>query len=196
MAGKGLKKAKYNQIDTATNKYKTLTDSKVPVLEKIIESKFSPEYNNAELYADDALAESDYSFKKGTLSIVVADDKDEVCAELLGNNVSEENEVTSNVNDSAPEVGFGHIVPKIVNGAKKYKVEFFPRVKFTKITTDRKTKGESVEFATTNIEATVFPLSESINGLEIGDWEKHKTFTTEKEAETYLDALLTPSVNV
>ena len=88
MAGKGLKKAKYNQIDTATNKYKTLTDSKVPVLEKIIESKFSPEYNNAELYADDALAESDYSFKKGALSIVIADDKDEVCAELLGNNAS------------------------------------------------------------------------------------------------------------
>lgn len=196
MAGKGLKKAKYNQIDIATNKYKTLTDSKVPVLEKIIESKFSPEYNNAELYADDALAESDYSFKKGTLSIVVADDKDEVCAELLGNNVSEENEVTSNVNDSAPEVGFGHIVPKIVNGVKKYKVEFFPRVKFTKITTDRKTKGESVEFATTNIEATVFPLLKAINGLAEGDWEKHKTFSTEEEAETYLDALLTPSVNV
>ena len=195
MAGKGLKKAKYNQIDTQTKKYKTLTDSKVPLLEKIIESKFSPEYNNAELYADDALAESDYSFKKGTLSIVVADDKDEVCAELLGNDVSEENEVTSNVNDTAPECGFGHIVPKIVNGIKKYKVEFFPRVKFTKITTDRKTKGESIEFATTNIEATVFPLSEAINGLEIGDWEKHKTFATETEAETYLDTLLTPSVS-
>lgn len=195
MAGKGLKKAKYNQIDTATDKYKTLTDSKVPVLEKIIESKFSPEYNNAELYADDVLAECDYSFKKGALSIVVADDKDEVCAELLGNNVSEENEVTSNVNDSAPEVGFGHIVPKIVNGIKKYKVEFFPRVKFTKITTDRKTKGESVEFATTNIEGIVFPLSKPINGLAEGDWEKHETFATEKEAETYLDALLTPSVN-
>lgn len=195
MAGKGLKKAKYNQIDIQAKKYKTLTDSKVPLLEKIIESKFSPEYNNAELYADDALAESDYSFKKGTLSIVVADDKDEVCAELLGNDVSEENEVTSNVNDTAPECGFGHIVPKIVNGIKKYKVEFFPRVKFTKITTDRKTKGESIEFATTNIEATVFPLSEAINGLEIGDWEKHKTFATETEAETYLDTLLTPSVS-
>lgn len=195
MAGKGLKKAKYNQIDAQTKKYKTLTDSKVPLLEKIIESKFSPEYNNAELYADDALTESDYSFKKGTLSIVVADDKDEVCAELLGNDVSEENEVTSNVNDTAPECGFGHIVPKIVNGIKKYKVEFFPRVKFTKITTDRKTNGESTEFATTNIEATVFPLSEAINGFEIGDWEKHKTFTTETEAETYLDTLLTPSVS-
>lgn len=195
MASIGLKKAKYNQIDTNTKKYKTITDSKVPVLGKIIESKFSPEYNNAELYAEDVLAESDYSFKKGTLAIVVADDKDEVCAELLGNDITEENEVTSNVNDTAPECGFGHIVPKIVDGQKKFKVEFFPRIKFTKITTDRKTRGENTEFATTNIEATVFPLSEAINGLQVGDWEKHETFTTEAAAETYLDSLLTPSVN-
>ena len=194
MAGRGLKKAKYNPIDTTTKKYKTLVDSNVPVLEKIIESKFAPEYNNAELYADDALAESDYSFKKGTLSIVIADDKDTVCAELLGNNISE-GEVTSNIEDVAPEVGFGHIVPKIVNNEKKYKVEFFPRVKFTKITTDRKTKGESVEFATTNVEATVFPLSEAINGFSVGDWEKHETFDTEAAAETYLNTLLTPATN-
>lgn len=195
MAGRGLKKAKYNTIDNGTKKYKTLTNSKVPILEKIIESKFSPEYNNAELYGDDVLIESDYSFKKGTLNIVIADDKDSVCAEILGNNITESGEVTSNVDDTAPECGFGHIVPKIVNGQKKYKVEFFPRIKFTKITTDRKTKGESTEFTTTNVEATVFPLAEQINGLEVGDWEKHQTFDTETDAETYLDALLTPSAN-
>lgn len=195
MASVGLKQAKFNQIDQTTNKYKTVTDD-VPLLEKIIESKFSPEYNNAELYANDCLAESDNSFKKGTLSIVVADDKDKTCATLLGNKIaSDGTEVTSNINDSAPEFGYGHIVPKIVDGVKKWKVEFFPRVKFTKITTDRKTRGESVEFATTNIEATVLPLSKAINGLEIGDWEKHDTFDTESAAETYLDTLLTPATN-
>lgn len=195
MASVGLKQAKFNQIDQTTNKYKTVTDD-VPLLGKIIESKFSPEYNNAELYANDCLAESDNSFKKGTLSIVVADDKDKTCATLLGNKIaSDGTEVTSNINDSAPEFGYGHIVPKIVDEVKKWKVEFFPRVKFTKITTDRKTRGESVEFATTNIEATVLPLSKAINGLEIGDWEKHDTFDTESAAETYLDTLLTPATN-
>lgn len=195
MASIGLKQAKFNQIDQTTNKYKTVTD-KVPLLEKIIESKFSPEYNNAELYANDCLAESDNSFKKGTLNIVVDDDKDETCATLLGNEVaSDGTEVTSNINDSAPEFGYGHIVPKIVDGVKKWKVEFFPRVKFTKITTDRKTKGENVEFATTNMEATVLPLSKAINGLKVGDWEKHDTFDTEGAAETYLDKLLTPATN-
>lgn len=191
MARIGFKKAKYNKI--ANDKYATLTDSKVPVFEKVIDEKFAPEYNSAELYANDGLAESDYSFKKGTLSLTIADDNDELIAELFGNTVgTSTTEVTSNIEDIAPEFGYGHIIPKIVGGVKKYKVEFFPRVKFTKVTSDNKTRGESVEFSTTAIEGTVMPLETAINGLAVGDWEKHQTFDTLAEADTYLDGLLTP----
>ena len=190
MARIGFKKAKYNKIVGTT--YATLTSNAVPVFEKVIDEKFAPEYNSAELYANDGLAESDYSFKKGTLSLTVADDNDELCAELLGNTETS-GAVTSNVNDIAPEFGYGHIIPKMVSGVRKYKVEFFPRVKFTKITGDNKTRGEGAEFGTTSIEGTVFPLETAINGLAVGDWEKHQTFATLAEAETYLDGLLTPA---
>jgi phi13 family phage major tail protein len=189
MARIGFKKAKYNKI--VGNTYATLTDKAVPVFEKVVDEKFAPEYNTAELYANDGLAESDYSFKKGTLSLTVADDDDKLCAELLGN-TDAEGEVTSNINDFAPEFGYGHIIPKMVGGARKFKVEFFPRVKFTKITSDNKTRGESVEFSTTAIEGTVYPLETALNGLAVGDWEKHQTFATLAEAEAYLDGLLTP----
>ena len=189
MARIGFKKAKYNKI--VGDKYATLTNSAVPEFEKVVDEKFAPEYNSAELYANDGLAESDYSFKKGTLTVTVADDNDELCAALLGN-TDDEGEVTSNVNDVAPEFGYGHIIPKMVGGVKKYKVEFFPRVKFTKVTGDNKTRGENVEFGTTSIEGTVFPLETAINGLAVGDWEKHQTFDTLAEAETYLNGLLTP----
>ncbi len=191
MARIGFKKAKYNKI--VGNSYAPLTDSKVPVFEKVIDEKFAPEYNNAELYANDGLAESDYSFKKGTLSLTVADDNDELCAEVLGNTADTTGEVTSNIDDIAPEFGYGHIIPKMVGGARKYKVEFFPRVKFTKVTSDNKTRGESVEFSTTAIEGTVYPLESAVNGLAVGVWEKHQTFATLAEAETYLDSLLTPA---
>ena len=191
MARIGFKQAKYNKI--VDNKYATLTDSKVPLFEKVIDEKFAPEYNTAELYANDGLAESDYSFKKGTLSLTVADDEDKFIAELFGNTIATEGGVTSNIDDTAPEVGYGHIVPKMVNNVKKYKVEFFPRVKFTKVTTDNKTRGESVEFGTTALEGTVMPLEKAVNGLKVGDWEKHQTFATFEEAETYLDELLTPA---
>jgi hypothetical protein len=81
----------------------------------------------------------------------------------------------------------------MVGGVRQYKVEFFPRVKFTKVTTDNKTRGESVEFGTTAIEGTVMPLESALNGLAVGDWEKHQTFGTLEEAETYLDGLLSPT---
>lgn len=190
MARIGFKKAKYNKI--VNGAYATLTDSKVPVFEKVIDEKFAPEFNTAELYANDGLAESDYSFKKGTLSLTIADDDDKLCAELLGN-TDTDGEVTSNIEDMTPEFGYGHIIPKIVGGQRKYKVECFPRVKFTKVTSDNKTRGESVEFSTTAVEGTVFPLETAIGGFKIGDWEKHQTFATLAEAETYLDGLLTPA---
>lgn len=191
MARIGFKKAKYNAISGDT--YKALAENKVPLFEKVIDEKFAPEYNTAELYANDGLAETDYSFKKGTLSLTIADDDDKFIAELFGNVTTEGGEVTSNIEDVAGEFGYGHIIPKMVGGARKYKVEFFPRVKFTKVTSDNKTKGESVEFSTTALEGTVMPLETAINGLAIGDWEKHQTFATLEEAETYLDGLLTPT---
>lgn len=190
MARIGFRKAKYNPIDG--DKYKALTGSKVPEFEKVVDEKFAPEYNTAELYANDALCESDYSFKKGTLSLTVADDEDEFVAAIMGNTVST-GEVTSSIDDTAPEVGYGHILPKLVSNVKKYKVEFFPRVKFTKVTTDNKTRGESIEFSTTAIEGTVYPLEKEVNKLAVGTWEKHQTFATLAEAETYLDGLLTPT---
>ena len=191
MARIGLKKGKYNKHDTATGKYAALIDGGVPRLEGIIDEKFAPEFNSAELYADDGLAETDYSFKKGSLTITVADDG-EFESLLMGNAVTTEGEVTKTITDAAPEVAYGHIVTKMVGGVRKYKVEFFPRVKFTKITTDAKTRGESVEFGTTTLEGVVYPLQADFNGMKAGVWEKHQTFATEAEAEAYLDECLTP----
>ena len=191
MARTGFKKAKYNKI--AGDKYAPLTNNKVSVFEKVVDEKFAPEYNTAELYANDGLAETDYSFKKGVLSLTIADDDDKFLAELFGSMMSIlGDEVTQTIYDTAPEFGYGHIIPKMVNNARKYKVEFFPRVKFTKVTSDNKTRGESVEFSTSALEGTVLPLDSNINGLEAGVWEKHQTFDTLEEAETYLDGLLTP----
>lgn len=196
MARIGFKKGKYNKHDATSSKFAALTGNKVPELEKVVDEKFSPEYNNAELYGNDSLAESDNSFKKGTLTLTLVDDNDEKDADLLGNTISSETsnkgEVTMKVDDNAPYIGYGHIIPKIVANVNKYKVEFFPRVKVNKITHDAKTRGENVEFTTVTLEATVYPLDKEFNGLTEGTWEKHKTFSSLSEAETYLDSLLTP----
>ena len=82
--------------------------------------------------------------KGGTVNITVDDVTDEVYAELKGITNSEDKEVTDNSENEAPEIGYGHIVTKIYNGVKSFKVEFLPRIQITKITADRKTKGESL----------------------------------------------------
>lgn len=192
MARIGFKKAKYNLHDG--DKLKALEKNAVPMFEKVVDEKFTPNYANAELYANDSLAEGDYSFIDGILSLTIADDEDEFVATMLGNKKGEDNEITSNIDDISPEMAYGHIIPKVYNGERKYKVEFFPRIKFTKITSDNKTKGANVEFNTSTLEAKVMRLEKEFNGLVEGDWEKHKTFTSLTEAESYLDKLLTPTV--
>lgn len=195
MARIGYKIAKYNQIDSTTKKYKTLGTGGVKTFEKVAEETFAPEFNNAELFAFDALAESDYSFNKGTLTLTIVDDDDTLLAELFGSTNSE-GEVIRKIDDTTPEFGYGHVITKVVGGTRKYKVEFFPRVKFTKITSDNKSRGENVEFNTSQVEGTVFPLDEAINGNAAGVWEIHKTFDSLSDAESYLDGLLTPNGTV
>ena len=192
MASIGLRNAKYNQIDYTTKKYKDLTDSIVPVLGRLIDAKITEDRNNTELRADDTVAEKDLSFKGGTVNITVDDVTDEVYAEIKGITITESKEVTDNSEDKAPEIGYGHIVTRIYKGIKSYKVEFLPRIQITKITADRKTKGESIEYNTVSIEAKLMELEEEINGMKIGDWKKVKSFTTLAEAQEYLDGLLTP----
>lgn len=89
---------------------------------------------------------------------------------------------TSSSEDTPKTIGFGHIVPKMVSGIRKYKVEFFPKVRFKAFIADAKTKGSSLEFTTPSVEGTIIPLQD-------GTWEKHATFLKEADAKAYLSKL-------
>lgn len=182
MAKIGLKNFKYSVLDEAD---KVTTPSS---LGKAVSCKVAIDKNEAVLYADDGVAESDYSFKKGTVTLEVDEDADVVFAELLGHTISEESEtmgeVIRNAEDVAPYVAIGRVLTKVVNGVRKYKVEFLHKVKFKEPDADETTKGESVEFKTSTIEGTVLMLAN-------GDWSKSKTFDTYTAATEYLEGLLT-----
>lgn len=146
--------------------------------------------NEATLYADDALAESDTSFSGGNVTIGIDDDDIETMATLLGHNIDAETGVmTRNTGDIAPYVGFGRVITKQVSNSIKYKVEFLYKVKFSEPSQEDNTKGESVEFATPEIEGIVSALAN-------GKWSETGTFDTKQEAIAFLEGLLaaTPSV--
>ena len=151
-------------------------------LGKAVSASVSVSNNDAKLYGDDALAESDTSFSNGTVTFGVTDDDDSIFAPLLGHSLNE-GEVVKKSSDSAPYVGVGRIVTKMVNGAYKYKVEFLSKVKFSEPSRDETTKGESIEFATPSIEGIVATLAD-------GTWNKSKQFSTKADALTYLQGLL------
>lgn len=118
MAGIGLKSFKYAKLNSDGQTYGT-----IKTLAGAIECKVTLDLSEATLYADDTLKEQVSLFKSGTMTAGIDDDNDTVFAELLGKTVDEETGiVTSNVNDEPIYVGFGHIVPKMVSGVKKYKV--------------------------------------------------------------------------
>ena len=154
---------------------------------KAVSCSVSISSNDAKLYADDSLAESDTSFQSGTVSMEVDNADITTQADLLGHTVSGD-EMVRNANDVAPYVALGRIVTKIVAGQKKYKVEFLSKVKFSEPSQENTTKGESVEFGTTTLEGIVSTLAN-------GDWSKTKTFDSLASAQAYLEGLFgtTPS---
>lgn len=146
---------------------------------KAVNCNVSITNNSAELYADDNLAESDTTFQSGTVSLGVDDDREATFAEVLGHNITDEGEVTCNVNDIAPFVGLGRVVVKLVNNVRLYKAEILYKVKFSEPSQDDQTRGESVAFSTPTIEGKVATLAN-------GDWRDAKTFSTKAEAVAYI----------
>ncbi len=138
--------------------------------------------NDAKLYADDVVAESDTSFQSGTVTIGIDDEDMETMATMLGHTYAE-GVIVRNSNDTAPYIGFGRVVVKMVNGVYKYKVEILHKVKMSEPSQEDNTKGENLEFGTSTMEGTVMTLAN-------GKWSTAKTFNSQSEAITYLETEL------
>lgn len=156
---------------------------------KAISCSVSISNNEAKLFADDALAESDTSFQSGTVTMGIDDEDQATMATLLGHEVDAQGEMVRNANDTAPYVGLGRVVVKMVGGDYKYKVEFLHKVKFGEPSQEDNTRGESVEFSTSELEGTVATLAN-------GDWSKTKTFDSKSDAISYLETLLGGAVSI
>lgn len=154
---------------------------------KAVSCKVSVTNNDATLYAEDALAESDKSFNSASVTLGVADDDDTIFAPILGHTVNDgdsgKGEMVRNANDVAPYIGLGRVITKMVNGALKYKGEFLYKVKFSEPSQEDQTKGEKVDFKTPEIEGSAASLAN-------GDWSAAQTFDTKEAAVTWVKGKL------
>ena len=178
MAKIGLRNFLFGILTEATDGTPTYGQAQKPA--KAISAKVDISNNDAKLYADDGLAESDTSFQSGTVTLGIDDENDQMLATLLGHTITD-GVITRNADDVAPYVGLGRVITKMINNVYKYKVEFLHKVKFGEPSQENDTKGETLEFGTSEIEGQVSKLAN-------GDWSKAQTFDTLEEAQTYLNS--------
>lgn len=151
---------------------------------KAVSAKVDVSTNDATLYADDVLAESDKSFQSAKVTLGVADDDMTIFAEILGHTVAESGgEMVRSADDAAPWVGLGRVVTKMVNGKHVYKGEFLYKVRFAEPSQEDNTKGESVDFSTPEIEGTAATLAN-------GDWSAAQVFDTKSAAVEWVKCKL------
>lgn len=178
MAKIGLNNFRYAILTEATDGTPSYGGAKTPA--KAISCSVDVSNNDAKLYADDSLAESDTSFNSGTVTIGIDKTDNTTMADLLGHTVDVGGEMVRKTTDVAPYVGLARVITEMVSNTLQYRVEILFKCKFQEPSQDDSTKGESVEFNT-------YELSGSVNALANGEWSKTKTFTSKTDAIEYIE---------
>lgn len=198
MAVIGLSKPYYGIYNVSGT---TVSYSDGAVMGKATEANIeinTTEDNN--LYADNAIAETDRSFAGGTLTLSTDDLSQEVAKAILG---LTENTITGieGVTDTSvkelvyddtqttPYLGVGFIVKKKVGGAYKWRAVVLSKVMFSVPADAATTQGESIEWQVPELSATIM-RDDSATHM----WKREATFTTEAQAEAYIKARLNITV--
>ena len=154
----------------------------------------SSEDNN--LYADNAIAETDRQFTGGTLTLSTDDLSQDVSAAILGvetqaiesiPGITDEdvNELIYDNTQVIPYLGCGFIVKKMLNGVTAWRAIVLTKIMFSVPSDAATTQGESIEWQVPELTATIM-RDDSATQM----WKREATFTTEAQAETYIKYLL------
>ena len=137
------------------------------------------------LYADNAIAETDRSFAGGTLTLSTDDLSQDVAKAILGVTDTSVKELVYDDTQTTPYLGVGFIVKKKVGGAYKWRAVVLSKVMFSVPADAATTQGESIEWQVPELSATIMR-----DDSETHMWKREATFTTEAQAEAYIKARL------
>lgn len=192
MAKIGLSKPYFAKY---ANTGETVTYSDCALMGKAVE--LSIELDGADdnvLYADNGPAESDNQFAGGSMKLTTDDLLPDVMMSVLGivkeemtvDGVTTEGAAWYKFNDAqvTPYGGFGAVVMIKNAGAVAYQAVVLPKIQFTNPADNFKTKGETVEWGTPEIEATILRDDTAKH-----EWKRISTpLDTEAEAEAAIKA--------
>ena len=190
MATIGLSKPYYAVYANASG---TVSYSGGAVMGKATEANIeieTSEDNN--LYADNAIAETDRQFTGGTLTLSTDDLSQEVSKAILGLTEQALTDITGITDEDVkeliyddtqvtPYLGIGFIVKKVKNGVTAWRGIVLTKVMFSIPSDAATTQGESIEWQVPELTATIM-RDDSATHM----WKREATFTTEAQAEAYI----------
>lgn len=151
-----------------------------------------------DFYADNNVEETDAgTFQNGELTLKTSDLTQEVSKLILGLKTAtfsygEDKTAEENVYDddaAAPYLGYGIIEMHQINNVTKFRAVVLPRIRFNLPELSATTKGESIEWQTPSITATIM-RSEQVDSNYKKPWMMDTWFETESDAIEYLKAKL------
>lgn len=190
MATIGLSKPYYAVY---SNTGTTITYATGSVMGKATEANIEIETtDDNNLYADNAIAETDRSFAGGTLTLSTDDLSQEVSKAILGLREEALTEITGITDEgvseliyddqqATPYLGVGFIIKKKVGGVYKWRGVVLTKVMFSVPSDAATTQGETIEWQVPELTATIM-RDDSATHM----WKREATFTTEAQAEVYI----------
>ena len=144
------------------------------------------------LYADNAIAETDRQFSGGTLTVSTDDLSQDVSAMILGLKEQAlgaidgitDTDVSELIYDDqqvTPCLGVGFVIKKKVSGVIRWRGVVLTKVMFSVPSDSAKTQGESIEWQVPLLSATIM-RDDSTNHM----WKREATFTSEDQAVCYI----------
>ena len=156
---------------------------------KAIEANLSWIVDDSELYADDAVAETDASITGYTLDTTVDDMTDEQEAALFGQSNGGSGSEYTVYGDAAPYSGLGYIRVLKKGGVRKYKAIWYPRIQLSRQNETDKTKEQNTTWGTVQIHGKGMAVFNESTGKN--KFRQHQTFSTVESAVAYLDGKFT-----
>ena len=144
-------------------------------------------------YADNGIAETDRQFSGGTFTANTDDLSHEVSkailglkeqglGEIAGVTDTEVKELIYDDDQAMPYLGLGFIIKKKVKGVTKWRAVILTKAMFSVPNDAATTQWETIDWQTEELSATIMR-----DDTEKHAWKKEATFTTEAQAEAYLN---------
>lgn len=174
----------------------TVTYSDGALLGRAAECSLELEGSEANvLYLDNAPAESANDFAGGTITLTTGELLPEVATAILGAALEDltVEEITTETPkelvygeaQEIPYVGLGVIIKGKYKGAMKYMGVIFPKVQFTNPGFSAVTQGETIEWQTQELSATIMR-----DDTAAGVWQRAAWLDSEEDAEAYIKNFL------